>query len=445
MKVQRSKRRNCSKIEISSKTVSERQSGKHFVINPDGTFREAHFTDSTWWVNYVVLPEEMLTLRHKRKFRDRFRMPFSDWKKFVDKLNANEKFKKWRRGNTDCTGKPCSSIELLTLGALKLLGRADTFDNLEEVTYISSKVHRKFFEAFIEFGSEELYDGYVVVPTTKEEAALHTKEFEKAGFAGAVGSTDATHVIIKKCRYQVRQAHLGHKMNKTARTFNVTVNHRRRILSSTKGHPCTWNDKTLIGFDDFVSGLNDGTELADIEFELFEKCEDGRIKKRKYKGCWVLTDNGYLPWAVTMPPSKYSTSLAEMRWSQWLESIRKDIECTFGILKKRFTVLDKGIDTGTLAKADNIFLTCCALHNMILEIDERDEAWEDGIGMNDEGSNFALSRLNQSDDSTTSEEDEVIPEYVSDSFTIVRNMNQSIFKKKLIEHFDILFHQNKII
>ena len=234
-------------------------------------------------------------------------------------------------------------------------------------------------------------------------------------------------------------------MNKTARTFNVTVNHRRRILSSTKGHPCTWNDKTLIGFDDFVSGLNDGTELADIEFELFEKCEDGRIKKRKYKGCWVLTDNGYLPWAVTMPPSKYSTSLAEMRWSQWLESIRKDIECTFGILKKRFTVLDKGIDTGTLAKADNIFLTCCALHNMILEIDERDEAWEDGIGMNDEGSNFALSRLNQSDDSTTSEEDEVLPEYVSDSFTIVRNMNQSIFKKKFIEHFDILFRQNKII
>ena len=79
------------------------------------------------------------------------------------------------------------------------------------------------------------------------------------------------------------------------------------VTVSSKGHPCTWN-----GFDDFVSGLNDGTELADIEFELFEKCEDGRIKKRKYKGCWVLTDNGYLPWAVTMPPSKYSTSLAEI-------------------------------------------------------------------------------------------------------------------------------------
>ena len=179
MKVQRSKRRNCSKIEISSKTVSERQSGKHFVINPDGTFREAHFTDSTWWVNYVVLPEEMLTLRHKRKFRDRFRMPFSDWKKFVDKLNANEKFKKWRRGNTDCTGKPCSSIELLTLGALKLLGRADTFDNLEEVTYISNKVHRKLFEDFLSLVVKNLMMSMLLFLKQKKQLPCTLKNLRK--------------------------------------------------------------------------------------------------------------------------------------------------------------------------------------------------------------------------------------------------------------------------
>ena len=71
---------------------------------------------------------------------------------------------------------------------------------------------------------------------------------------------------------------------------------------------------------------------------LLEKV-NGIVKKRGYRGVWVLTDNGYLPWSVTMPPSKYPTSTKELRWSQWLESMRKDVECFFGILKKRFKIL----------------------------------------------------------------------------------------------------------
>ena len=161
------------------------------------------------------------------------------------------------------------------------------------------------------YGSTVLFNELVATPTSKEDAANHVQEFIVAGYPGAVGSTDATHVIIKKCRYQSRQAHLGHKMNKTARTYNMTVNHRRQILSSTRGHPCTWNDKTLVHFDDFISGLHEGNVMDDLEFELLERSENNQIKRRKYKGAWVLCDNGYLPWSVIMPPSNHSSSIAE--------------------------------------------------------------------------------------------------------------------------------------
>ena len=130
--------------------------------------------------------------------------------------------------------------------------------------------------------------------------------------------------------------------------------------------------------------------------------------------------------------------------------MRKDIECTFGIMKKRFTVLDKGIDIGTIEKADNVFLTCSALHNLLLDLDERDEVWE-FIRMDDDDSNFALDRLhheNSNDNNPQSDEnivDDSPTEYVSDSFTIVRNMHQAVFKKRLVDHFDILFCQNKIV
>jgi hypothetical protein len=39
-----------------------------------------------------------------------------------------------------------------------------------------------------------LYDMYVVQPRTAEEAKTHMNELEIAGFTGAVGSTDATHI-----------------------------------------------------------------------------------------------------------------------------------------------------------------------------------------------------------------------------------------------------------
>ena len=186
---------------------------------------------------------------------------------------------------------------------------------------------------------------------------------------------------------------------------------------------------------------------------MLERCENDEIKKRKYRGAWVLCDNGYLPWSVTMPPSKYSSSIAEIRWSQWLESMRKDVECTFGIMKKRFSILDKGIDIKRIEEADQVVLTCCALHNLLLKIDERDGAWEGGVAMDsdNDNSNFAMNRLhnsgNSEDNHNNSEGNQTNDsyEYASDSFTIVKNMHQAIFKQRLVEHLDILFHKNKII
>jgi len=83
-------------------------------------------------------------------------------------------------------------------------------------------------------------------------------EYNLAGFPGCIGSTDATHVAIEKCSYRLRNNHLGAKQHLTTRTFNLTVNHRRRILSTTIGMPGRWNDKTVVLFDDFVRGIYGG-------------------------------------------------------------------------------------------------------------------------------------------------------------------------------------------
>jgi hypothetical protein len=63
-------------------------------------------------------------------------------------------------------------------------------------------------------------------------------------------------------------------------------------------------------------------------------------------------------------------------WSLQLTSLRKDVECTFGILKKRFRILKLPqlwwSDNGRSTKLDNVFQACCVLHNMLLHVDGRD-------------------------------------------------------------------------
>jgi hypothetical protein len=116
-----------------------------------------------------------------------------------------------------------------------------------------------FFHCFIQFGSTDLFDQWVVQPTISEQANNQTHEFAQAGLPGAIGSMDATHVVLERVNYKLRQSHLGHKLSCTARTYNIVCNHRRRILSTTEGHPARWNDKSIVKFDPFVMGIKEGT------------------------------------------------------------------------------------------------------------------------------------------------------------------------------------------
>ena len=58
--------------------------------------------------------------------------------------------------------------------------------------------------------------------------------------------------------------------------------------------------------------------------------------------------------------------------------MRKDVECTFGIMKGRFRVLKSGVRLHGVEATDRIWMTCCALHNMLLRDDGLHTDWEGG-------------------------------------------------------------------
>lgn len=159
----------------------------------------------------------------------------------VEDCKEDDLFKHWH--GKSANKKRCSPIELLVLGALRYLGRGWTFDDLEESTAVSRDVHRCFFHKFLDFGSTVLFDRWVNAPMKFEDAKRHMKEFEEAGFGGAVGSSDCTTVVSENCEFNLKNNHLGGKGSHTCRTFSLTCNHRNLILHTTKGGPGRWNDQ----------------------------------------------------------------------------------------------------------------------------------------------------------------------------------------------------------
>ena len=442
---------------------------KLLVCDNNGTLRDLKSTDTLWYLLYVKSPPR--SERLARKFRTRFRMPHQNFITLSEDLEDHEIFNQW--SCNDATGLASSNIKLLLLGSLRYIGRAWTFDDIEEANGISREINRVFLHCFLEYGSTILYKKWVLNPSLNANVNELEKLFRLAGFNGCIGSSDATHVGMLCCTSWAQILHKGFKLNIPSRTYNMTVDHTRKILGSTLGHPATWNDKTVILFDELVCKVRDRKIYKDFEFMLFERDKNNNIIEVPYKGVWFLVDNGYLDWSCTVPPIKHGLTYEEIRFSEWLESMRKDVECAFGILKGRFSILRYGIRLESISKCDQVWLTCCALHNMLLHIDGLDKNWENGVSSDWEIINecnkhkakkletsFAISRLNRKLDEildqvaydvqpkTTElrmESCDNFDEYTVNGKRVVAKMPLNVFQNCLVKHFDIRFKQNDIV
>ena len=94
-------------------------------------------------------------------------------------------------------------------------------------------------------------------------------------------------------------------------------------------------------------------------------------------------------------PYKHTADADRVRWSEFVESVRKDVECSFGILKKRFQFLKNGVNWQSKNDIDNAVFSCVILHNMLHDFDGYDERWENEIcnNHNDKEEQVVLDRI----------------------------------------------------
>jgi hypothetical protein len=161
--------------------------------------------------------------------------------------------------------------------------------------------------------------------------------FGKVGFPGAMGSMDVTHfrwLAYPKDNYNFYKG----KYHFPTLASQAVVDHNRRILFLSSLYDSRENDKNITSDDDFTYKIMMG-KYNDIEFKLYDDSGTLRI----CKGGYVIVDGDYHNNSCFVDTLHNANGLNEVHWSEFVESVRKDVECTFGILKQRFRILRNGL------------------------------------------------------------------------------------------------------
>lgn len=302
-------------------------------------------------------------LYYGTRFRNFFRMSWAGFRKLsgIARVALN-----WNDNARDCVGKLAAPLDLLILSYLSILGGATTYPHLELSTHLGSQTHRNFFKLFSSFGRQVLYPLFVKVPSTNEEFEKTMHEFTNAGFPGCVGAVDCVHVRLWGCPEEYKILSTGKEKFPT-RVFQVVCDFNRRVLHSTVGYYGSYNDKTVLVRDKFMNNLKSGLVGENVEWTIFSA--EG-IPTVKIGELYVICDGGYLNWNVLISNVKRSDNESVQRWSNMQESLRKAIECCFGIIKQRFRIFKKGVDFPSFELLDDTWFTGLALHTMLIDVEQ---------------------------------------------------------------------------
>lgn len=344
----------------------------------------------------------------------------------------------------DASGRIGVPLELKILGILRILGRSWCLDDVNEASGISESTMCRIFHSFCKGFVLHYYNAYITQPEGEDFDRVR-EVYEALGLPGAIGSIDGVHVKWDKCPVQLFNLCKGKETYPTL-GYLVIVDHNRRILFSTKSFYGAINDKTMVKVCKYVQDVKFKRIYSDKTFKIMDEAG----VETDCSNWYFISDNGFHEWVCLIPPSGVTSDADEKLWSEWLESVRKDVECAFGILKGRFRFLRNGIQLHKQKDIDNVFFTCLILHNMLLKVDGLDKyelgAWDDVDPQED-----------NNDDLYDDNGDPILPRNVPAPAQAIRQINPVLydvplerdpthreFKSKLIAHFNYKDRRNEL-
>jgi hypothetical protein len=221
-----------------------------------------------------------------------------------------------------------------------------------------------------------MYSTWIRPPRDEEELGKVEEVYRRMGFPGMVGSIDVVHLLWDNCPVSERSLYKG-KEGSPSVAFEVTCTRTREIINTTAGQYGTFNDLTTVRFDGLVDEFrNPDNPFYDFWTSMAFKVKTATGGDVELKGAYLASDGGYHKWRCFLSTTEFCSDPTEKLLLEALESIRKEVECVFGILKIRFRILKYPMRFWNKETVDNVFQTCCILHNMLLHHDGHTHRFE---------------------------------------------------------------------
>jgi len=253
-------------------------------------------------------------------------------------------------------------IWIKVLVALKYLGTGCTFDFLEESSGISEEMCHCFTCDFCFWFNSKFRLTHIHLPETEAEVEHVEGLYGWLGLPGCIGSVDCVYILWEPCPAGLQSSCKGKEGYPTL-VFKVIVSYAWKFLSLFSVFFGADNGKTIAQYDPAISAVCNG-EYSENERE--HCCKDGTRVKEKGYFLFVM--------AVIFSPVQHTSAGSDVDiWSKFVESVQKDIECMFGILKKWFLALKHDVQLMSKDVIHKILISCCILHNMLLDFD----GWEE--------------------------------------------------------------------
>ncbi|XP_022031237.1 protein ALP1-like [Helianthus annuus] len=249
-----------------------------------------------------------------------------------------------------------SGIQKCT-AAIRQLAYNTTSDAWDEYLRMSARSCHDCLENLCE-GVIFLYGRqYLRMPTAADIPFLYEAHQRIHGFPGMLGSLDCAHWEWATCPTAWKgQHHCGDHDGPTL-ILQAVASQDLLIWHAYFGMAGANNDITVLQssnlLDDVIDGVAPDTSFYENDV--------------KYKYGYYLTDDIYPEWATFVKTLSCPDYEKRMYYKKKQESTRKDIELTFGVFKKRWSIIAQPPRIHEKSKMRNVMYTCIILHNIVLE------------------------------------------------------------------------------
>lgn len=202
----------------------------------------------------------------------------------------------------------------------------------------------------------------------------------------------------------------------------------------------TWNDKQITVNDTYPMEVFGGELFRDLRYVLFTNDGVPVI----YQGAWLAVDGGYQKAACYINPMHNRFGFPEVVFSEWLESVRKDVECAFGILKIRFRLLRNPVVYQDADIISNAFKTACMLHNMLLEFDGLNDINWENIDPDDDNVDVDDDIIVPQEHDVTYQEERVPLANIAERYVQYQSYKYDIVRDALCCHFYYMYQLGKV-